>query len=87
MRNILAISTLAIFGIAAGNAMACDYGDEASASAPEAVASIAPPAATQAMTAPAVAKTATTTRNAAKPVAVKTKAKVSDPKVAASSTN
>ena len=80
MKSILAAAALAI-GLSPGIGMACEYGDETSASTspPEQVASTPAPAATK-MPAPKVAKV---TPSALKPVASKSKA--SDPKVAASS--
>ena len=84
MKKVLVATAVAVFGLAPAIGAACDMGmDDSSASAaPPAQLATPAPAATKV---PVVAKTSTS--NALKQAAVKTKAPVPDQKVAVGTTN
>ena len=88
MKKVLVATAVAVFGLAPAIGAACDMGmDDSSASAapPAQLAMPAPAPAPAATKVPVVAKTSTP--NALKQAAVKTKAPVPDQKVAVGTTN
>ena len=86
MKKVLVATALAVFGLSPAMSAACEYGDDASASAtpPVQFASVPTPAATK-VPAPATAKTLAP--NAVKQVSGKVKAPVPDQKIAAGTAN
>ena len=86
MKRVLATAALAIFGLVPALGSACEYSDDAAASAapPAQLASASPPAASKV---PAPAAAQALAPKAAKPLAAKVKPLAPDRKVAAVTSN